>query len=174
MYDKWGRDPVMFALVKAAVINACTAKKACADDILLLTRIPRTTMRRHNAAFQEAAKLHIIPLSEVTCRMIFPKAKYAPLLTADDCKFLADIVAVSWDLRNNGMTRAEIITNSDGIETMCLKTASHKPIWLPCTQLQAIWIDHFLSDMIKWWCCSGNKIKPSAIAIYSGAFLVLM
>ena len=109
-----------------------------------------------------------------TCRMIFPKAKYAPLLTADDCKFLADIVAVSWDLRNNGMTRAEITTNSDGIGTMCLKTASHKPIWLPCTQLQAIWIDHFLSDMIKWWCCSGNKIKPSAIAIYSGAFLVLM
>ena len=129
-------------------------------------------MRRHNAAFQEAAKLHIIPLSEVTCRMIFPKAKYAPLLTADDCKFLADI-AVSWDLRNNGMTRAEIVTNSDGIEAMCLKTASHKPIWLPCTQSQAIWIDHFLSDRIKWWCCSG-KIKPSAIVIYSGAFLILM
>ena len=96
-----------------------------------------------------------------TCRMIFPKAKYTPLLTADDCKFLADIVAVSWDLRNNGMTRAEITTNSDGIGTMRLKTASHKPIWLPCTQLQeAIWIDHFLSDMMKWWCCSGNKIKP--------------
>jgi hypothetical protein len=64
MYDKWGRDPVMFALVKAAVINACTAKKACADDILLLTRIPRTTMRQHKAAFQEAAKLHIIHMPD--------------------------------------------------------------------------------------------------------------
>ena len=71
------------------------------------------------------------------------------------------------------MTRAEIVTNSDGIEAICLKTASHKPIWLPCTQSQAIWIDHFLLDRIKWWCCSG-KIKPSAIVIYSGAFLILM
>ena len=91
MYDKWRTDPAMFALLKAAVINACTAN-ACVDDILLLlTRIPRTTMRRHKAAFQEAAKQHSIPLSDVKChqRMIFPIAEYAPLLTADDCKFLA-------------------------------------------------------------------------------------
>ena len=100
----------MFALLKAAVINACSTANACADDILLLTRIPRTTMRRHKtAAFQEAASQHSIPLSDVTCQMIFPKAEYAPLLTADDCKFLADI-AVSRDLRNNGMTQAEVIT----------------------------------------------------------------
>jgi len=64
IYDKWRRDPAVFALLKAAVINACTAKKACADDILLLTRIPRTTMRRHKAAFQEAAKLHIIHMPD--------------------------------------------------------------------------------------------------------------
>ncbi|KAI2491081.1 hypothetical protein MHU86_23491 [Fragilaria crotonensis] len=64
MYDQWRRDPDMFELLKAAVINACTAN-ACADDLLLSTRVPRTTMRRHKAAFQEAAKQHSIPLSDV-------------------------------------------------------------------------------------------------------------
>ena len=46
--------------------------------------------------------------------MIFPVKEFgggwAPLLTDDDCKFLEEIAIVSSDLRNNGMTRAEIIT----------------------------------------------------------------
>jgi hypothetical protein len=111
MYDKWRTDPAMFDLLKAAVINACTAN-ACAANIALLTRILRSTMRRHKAAFEEVAKEHRIPLSDVTCQMIFPKAaEYgtAPLLSEDDCKFLADI-AILRDLRNNDMTRSEMIT----------------------------------------------------------------
>jgi hypothetical protein len=112
MYDKWRRDPDMFALLKAAVINASrTGKNYCTPALLI--HIPRTTMGQHKAAFEAAAKQHSIPLADVTCQMVFPKAECgggrAPLLTADDCKFLTDI-AISRDLRNNGMTRSEIIT----------------------------------------------------------------
>ena len=112
MYDKWRRDPDMFALLKAAVINASrTGKNYCTPALLI--HIPRTTMGRHKAAFEAAAKQHSIPLGDVTCQMVFPMAECgggrAPLLTADDCKFLTDI-AISRDLWNNGMTRSEIIT----------------------------------------------------------------
>ncbi|KAI2498520.1 hypothetical protein MHU86_15980 [Fragilaria crotonensis] len=109
-YDQW-RNPDMFLLLKAAVIDACTAN-ACSKDLLLSTRIPRTTVGRHTAAFISAGKEHNIPLSDVTLDMIFPVKEvggWAPLLTDEDCKFLEEI-AISRDLRNNGMTRAEIIT----------------------------------------------------------------
>ena len=114
MYDKWRKDPAMFDLLKAAVINACTAN-VCAANMAFLTRIPRSTMDRHKTAFEKAAKEYGIPVRDVTRQMIFPATEHGrggsgsePLLSDDDCKFLAD-VAVSRDLRNNGMTRSEMI-----------------------------------------------------------------
>ena len=75
----------MFALLKAAVINACrTGKNDCNP---LLTHIPRTTMGRHKAAFEAEVKQHCISLGDVTCQMVFPMIECgggrAPLLTAN-------------------------------------------------------------------------------------------
>ena len=109
-YDQW-RKPDMFDLLKAAVVNDCTTN-ACNKDLILATRVPRQTAQRHKNAFLRAAKEHSIPLSDVTRDMIFPAKEdggWAPLLSDDDCNFLEEI-AISRDLRNNGMTRAEIIT----------------------------------------------------------------
>jgi hypothetical protein len=96
-YDTWCKDPDMFALLKVAVINACAGDECKDDDILCTARLPRTTMRRHKAAFEVAAKQHDIQLCDVTCQMIFPKAESsgcAPLLlTADDAKFHTEIAA---------------------------------------------------------------------------------
>jgi hypothetical protein len=67
-------------------------------------------MHRHKAAFLDASKQHSIPLSDVTCAMVSPKGCGVPaLLSADECRFVSD-VAISQYLRNNGMTRSEIIT----------------------------------------------------------------
>ena len=67
-YDQW-RKPDMFDLLKAAIVNECTAN-ACSKDLLLATRVPRQTTQRHKPAFLGAAKKHSIPLSDVTCAMI--------------------------------------------------------------------------------------------------------
>ena len=75
----------MFDLIKAAVINECTAN-AYANDLLLSTRVPRTTMRRYKAAFQEATKQHSIPLRDVTYQMIFPKIECGGCATPVDCR----------------------------------------------------------------------------------------
>jgi hypothetical protein len=63
------------------------------------------------ATFTAAAKQHSIPVTEVvTCEMIVANRGGAgALLNAHDCRFLSD-VAISRDLRNNGMTRLEMIT----------------------------------------------------------------
>ena len=136
MCDKWRTDPAIFDLLKAAVlINACTVN-ACAANMALLTRIPRSTMRHHKAAF-EAAKEHRITLSDVTYQMIFPKAaEYGttPLLSEDDCKFLPG--RYSHITRSLEQWHHDAIwddCHGDGTLTMCLKKASWEPLWLPCT-----------------------------------------
>jgi hypothetical protein len=110
MYDKWTTDTNMFARLKAAVLNRSAGNNKRNDGILLLEQIPRTTIQRHIATFEAAAKQHSIPLSDVTCEMIIAnRGGASALLTADDSKFLSDI-AISKDLWNNGMTRSEMIT----------------------------------------------------------------
>ncbi len=109
LYDKWMSDENMFAQFKAAVISESTGSNEC-QDYMFSARIPRTTVRCHKAAFKDAAKLHSILLSDVTCVMVFPKGCGVPAqLSTDECRFVSD-VAISRDLWNNGMTRSEIIT----------------------------------------------------------------
>jgi hypothetical protein len=79
LYDKWMSDENMFAQLKAAVISERTGSNECHDD-MFSARIPRTTMRCHKAALEDVAKQHCIPLSDVTCAMVFPKGCGVPAL----------------------------------------------------------------------------------------------
>ena len=89
-----------------------------------MEQIPITTIQRHMATFTAAAKQHSIPVTEVvTCEMIVANRGGAgALLNAHDCRFLSD-VAISRDLRNNGMTRLND-NIGDGTFTLCLTTTS--------------------------------------------------
>jgi hypothetical protein len=107
-YIKWNSSDEHFAVLKAAVIN--TIK----PDALMMVdcRVSRATAGRYIRRFNAAAKRNDVAVQEVTRDMIFgdtEATRLSSLLSESDWKFISDI-AISRDMRNNGMTRAEMIT----------------------------------------------------------------
>ena len=107
-YIKRNSSDEHFAVLKAAVIN--TIK----PDALVMVdcRVSRATAGRCIPRFNAAANENDVAVQEVTRDMIFGNIKgttSSSLLSKSDWKFISDI-AISRDMRNNGMTRAEMIT----------------------------------------------------------------
>lgn len=108
-YNKWDSTEEMFTTLKTAVINSINPN---APGLVVDGRVARTTLRRYTPKFALAAKANGVLLKNVTQEMIFSgvsKAKNPPLLAPSDWKFLSEI-ALSRDLRSNGMSRSEMIT----------------------------------------------------------------
>jgi hypothetical protein len=63
--------------------------------------------------------------------MIFPKAKYAPLLTADNCKFLADIVVTPNDgavlETRSSLLQLQSVNPSNVLKVISTKVGKHVP-----------------------------------------------
>ena len=113
-YNKWSSTDGMFGTLKTAVMNAFNPNALCAQVMDGAQQVARSTVNRYKPKFESAAKSNCVSLKNVTREMVFPGAmnktsSVPPLLSVSDRKFLEDI-AISRDLRNNGMSRAEMIT----------------------------------------------------------------
>ena len=115
-YNKWWSTDEMFCSLKAAAIKALQpyALSTTQTTTDAQQEVPsRSTVCRYKQKFKSAAKSNGVSLQCVTLEMVFHggknKSGSSPLLSVSDRKFLEDI-AISRDLRNNGMSRAEMIT----------------------------------------------------------------
>lgn len=110
LYNLWySASDEQFKVLMAAVANMM--KPNAMRGLLESCQVARSTVHRYIPLFELAAKANGVPVTEVTQDMIFLSSKKTQrhsLLSESDKKFVAD-VAISRDLRNNGMTRAEMI-----------------------------------------------------------------
>ncbi|KAI2510833.1 hypothetical protein MHU86_3619 [Fragilaria crotonensis] len=110
-YNKWNSTDEIFDTLKTAVVNACAGPNIRSSEVVANVQVARSTVSWYQTKFELAAKSNGVSLPNVTREMVFSgvTASSTPLLSESDRKFLSDI-AISRDLRNNGMTRSEMIT----------------------------------------------------------------